>query len=165
MDSAFVVSILFLWISGIHSQTTVNLAEELQQTKFTAVQCIPLTNSILANIQNGIVSQNQTQFQYSATCGNGGLLFNPPSATIAAGISAAINGTLFPQGGGKTIIGQVCSMSLIAILETVDTVTGTIVTSQESLPGLQFSCGDVQVDESCSWIDLACYWNNKFRIH
>jgi hypothetical protein len=148
-------------IGGIRTQTTTNLAQELQQTKFSQVECIPLTNSIVANVQNGIVSQNQTQFQYSATCGNGLLLFNPSSSTIAAGISAQINGTLFPQTGGSTIIGQVCSMSLLAILETVDTVTGTVVTSQVVAQSLQFSCGDVQVDEDCSWIDLACYWANK----
>jgi hypothetical protein len=148
-----------VWIGGIRAQTTVNLVQELQQTKFTQVACEPLTNSIVANVQNGIVSQNQTQFQYSATCGNGGLLFNPSSSTIAAGISAQINGTLFPQGGGRTIIGQVCSMSLLAILETVDTVTGTIVTSQVVAQNLQFSCDDVQVDEDCSWIDLACFWS------
>jgi len=139
-------------------QTTINLAEELQSTKFTNIACDPAHNSITALIQNGIVSQAQTSFQYAATCGNGQLLFDPPNAIIAAGISATINGTLFPQTSANTIVGAVCSMSLLAAITTVDTVTGTTVTTLQVADTVQYSCGPVQQTENCGWINLACYW-------
>jgi hypothetical protein len=139
------------------AQSTVDLATELQQTKFTNTACDPSTNSIVTTIQNGIVSQPQTVFQYSGICGNGGLLFNPPSATIAAGSSQIVNGTLFPQDGGQTIVGQLCTLQLTVSITTVSNDGATLTTQYVTNP-LSFPCGDVQPVENCGWFALACYW-------
>jgi hypothetical protein len=151
------VLVLALCAALVGAQT-INLAQELEATKFTNIACDPVHNSITTNIQNGIVSQAQTSFQYAATCGNGQLLFDPPSAIISAGISALVNGTLFPQTDANTIVGAVCSMSLLAVIESIDTTTGTTVQTLQVADNVQYSCGPVQQTTKCGWINLACYW-------
>lgn len=143
---------------GVDAQSSVNLAQELQDTKFQNIRCQPDTNSIVTDIQNGIVSQTDTQFLYEGSCSNQRLLFDPPNLIIAAGLKATVNGTLSPQTGITAIVGQTCALSLLAVIETVNPVTGTTVSSNQVADSLQFACGDVAVDTDCDWIDLACYW-------
>ena len=149
---------LGLLVAGAAAQSTVNLAQELEDTKFSNIQCDPNTNSIVTDIVNGIVSQTDTQFLYSGVCSNQQLLFSPSNVRIAAGLTARVNGTLAPQTGTTNIVGQACSLTLLAVIETIDVPTGTTVTVNQAADTLQFACGNVEVDRDCDWIDLACYW-------
>lgn len=148
-------------IGGCCAQSSINLAQELAQTKFSNIECDPFTNSIVTDVVNGVVSQSTTQFLYQGTCSNQQLLFSPSNVRVAAGLTTRINGTLVPLTATTDIIGQACSLSLTAVIEAVDSITGTTVQVNQIADTLQFACGNVEIDDGCDWADIPCYWTEQ----